>query len=346
MNLFSSQKFQYIVYLICLSLGLYVVFRFLLPLFLPFVLAYLIAVLIHPLVIKIEHATPLNKTCSTLLVLLVVLGVIGFAGGWICVKLCEQIFYFISHWSDYEPEILNRLGNICCSIEKNFHLPNGCISDFMTDGIDSFLNTAKSRTMPVVMHTSIPTFVAFLEIFATIVITGIATFLFTKDMDRLRIRKRNHLFADEIALICGKLRLVFTAYLKAQSIIMLFTVLICFIALSLIHHPYALLISIVIGLLDALPLIGCGIFLIPWVIISLISKEFMKAALLFAAFILCYLVREYIEPKIVGNSTGIHPLESLIALFVGYQLFGLIGFILGPIGYILLKEILRQHVSE
>ena len=128
-------------------------------------------------------------------------------------------------------------------------------------------------------------------------------------------------------------------YFKSQLIIMVITAIICSVTLLILQIDNGVIVGILIGLLDALPMIGVGIILIPWSILSVIEGKYFIAIILFAAFVVCNLVREIIEPKLMGDKVGIHPVVTLASIFIGYKLFGVIGFILGPIGFIIIKII-------
>lgn len=97
--------------------------------------------------------------------------------------------------------------------------------------------------------------------------------------------------------------------------------------------------GIIIGILDFLPLIGAGTFLVPISIYYLFKANYPAAVLTFVIFVVCYLVREILEPKLLGSRIGIHPLVSLISVYIGYKVFGLLGMILGPFGYVFVSEV-------
>lgn len=133
------------------------------------------------------------------------------------------------------------------------------------------------------------------------------------------------------------------AYIKTQLVIMLITSVICFIGFMIMKNNYALFIAILVGVLDALPIIGVGILLIPFVIIYIILGNYFKAGVTFIVFVICYLVREFAEPKLMGDQIGISPIMSLISMYVGYKLFGIVGIVTGPIAYVLIDTLMKQE---
>ena len=94
-----------------------------------------------------------------------------------------------------------------------------------------------------------------------------------------------------------------------------------------IGNPYYILGGIGIGVLDALPIFGTGTALVPWSILLLFKREWGHALILFGLYLLCYFLREFTEAHLMGKKMGLSPLETLAAIYVGLQLFGLLSLI-------------------
>ena len=97
------------------------------------------------------------------------------------------------------------------------------------------------------------------------------------------------------------------------------------------------MIAIAIAVFDILPVAGSGGILIPWAIISLILGDVPKAIGLLVIYVLISVIRQYIEPKIVGSSLGVHPIVTLAGLYFGLKLFGFLGMFIVPIAVMTLK---------
>src|SRR5690606_32935330 len=108
------------------------------------------------------------------------------------------------------------------------------------------------------------------------------------------------------------------------------------------RKEYSLVLGIFKAILDALPIIGSGMILIPWSIIMLINGNIFAAAILITVYLLCQIIREIVEPKLIGNRIGIRPLYTLMSMYVGLKLFGIAGFILGPVGLIIIIAIIKS----
>ena len=114
---------------------------------------------------------------------------------------------------------------------------------------------------------------------------------------------------------------------------------ICGVGLLWLRNPYWLLLGIVLGLVDALPVFGTGTILMPWAVVCVLCGSYRYAAVLLAMCFISYVVREYLEPKLMGKGLGTHPLGMLAAVYVGLVLFGVAGVITGPLAFILIREL-------
>ena len=140
-------------------------------------------------------------------------------------------------------------------------------------------------------------------------------------------------------------------YLKAQitlifvSFIILLVGLYIFMFLGL-NIRYPLLIALITAFIDALPILGSGTVLIPWAIISALDGDFNLGISIISLWIIMCVVRQLIEPKLVSNKIGIHPIFTLIAMYTGFKLLGLIGMLLGPIALIIIKSIFSTLIEQ
>ena len=126
---------------------------------------------------------------------------------------------------------------------------------------------------------------------------------------------------------------------------MLLTTLICTGGFWLLKNPYYILAGMGIGILDALPIFGTGTILVPWGIFCFFQKRWGEGLILMALYLICYLLREILEAKMIGNRVGLTSLETLISMYVGLQLFGIAGFLLGPIGLLLIEEMVNLYYN-
>ena len=131
-------------------------------------------------------------------------------------------------------------------------------------------------------------------------------------------------------------------YLRSYALIMLITFALLFLGLSVIGTKNAAVMAFIITLLDALPVIGTGLILLPWAIIALFGGYVGYGIGLLVIWVVITVTHNVIEPKIVGRQMGLHPLVTLIAIFVGTKLFGFFGLVALPLGLSVAMSVVRE----
>ena len=109
---------------------------------------------------------------------------------------------------------------------------------------------------------------------------------------------------------------------------------------------YPILMAVLIGLVDALPIVGSGTIIMPWAIISAFNGNIKLAVALVILYLIVIVIRQIIEPKIISNHIGIHPIFTLIAMYTGFKVIGTIGIFIGPIILIILKSVFETMISN
>ena len=130
-------------------------------------------------------------------------------------------------------------------------------------------------------------------------------------------------------------------YLKAQLILMGIIFIILAIGLRILEVPYFIWISIVISIVDVLPVLGAGIVIVPWSVISFILGNSYLGKGLALIYIILIITRQILEPKIMGKEIGVRPLYTFLATILGSLIFGPIGLILGPLIAVLVTSIIK-----
>ena len=139
--------------------------------------------------------------------------------------------------------------------------------------------------------------------------------------------------AASIAMLQKATATAFGAYMKAQLLLSLGVFFIILIGFFLMNQSYALLLSFVFAVMDFIPLIGAGTVMVPWAIIALLSGNYGLAIQLMIIWAIIIIFRRIFEPKVVGSQTGLSPLLSLMSIYVGMRISGIMGMILGPIAF-------------
>lgn len=236
----------------------------------------------------------------------------------------ENMIEMLNTFTDKIPAVLNeQISNMLDNVVKGL---TGYVSDF-----------AKSvaKAMPMFLTTS--------------VVTIIASCYIAKDFDRF-IDSVNSVLSDRYKRALRELRFLFkdnvlkllVGYIK----LLIITFLELTVGLLLLRVENALIIAVVIALLDLLPIIGTGTVLIPWAIYNLFTEAYFLGAGLLILYVIIMLVRNIIEPKIIGKQIGLHPLIALVAVFIGLKLFGFIGIFIVPLTIMLVYKMYDRGIFD
>lgn len=101
-----------------------------------------------------------------------------------------------------------------------------------------------------------------------------------------------------------------------------------------------------IGFVDALPILGSGTVMIPWAIISAVNGDLKLGIAIFALYVIILVIHQLLEPRVVGNNIGIHPVFTLIAMYTGFKFSGIIGLFIGPIVLIILQNVFETMIDN
>ncbi|MFR3729951.1 AI-2E family transporter [Lacrimispora sp.] len=347
-----SRKLKKTLLILGVTGAVYLSFRYLLPLVIPFLIAYVFALSLRPSALWIERKTRFTvkkKVISVplaviggveIILLMVVFGIALYFGGR---KLTMEATLLFQNLPRIMRDLENWLMENCTFAEEFLKLPDGYMLKVVKEILSGGEAAIKSRAMSFLMLNSMSIIKWLVQVTVLTVILFIATILTLQEMDDIRTRRDNSMFCYEYAMLGNRLMTVGSAWLKTQGTIMLFTMGICSAGLFFMGNPYFILLGIGIGLLDALPIFGTGTVLIPWAIAAMVNKNWVYGIGLIIIYIICYFLREIMEAKIMGGKVGLTPLETLVSMFVGLQLFGLLGFILGPIGLLIIEDIVELY---
>lgn len=311
--------------------------RPLLSLFAPFLLALITAAALNPLVKQLQKALGWSRGPLSLLVLLLLFGLVGGAVVLLVYAAAGQLASLAQNWSGLLDSLQATLEQIEALFSNLWTLVPPEIADFINDTFTSFfvwfrasasawLTTFGSAVGEKAM--ALPSFVI------AVVIYVMATYLLTADYPYLRSRAAQHM--DEGLLhFLGQVRSValgaFGGYLKAEFLLSVGVFFILLVGFTIIRQPYGLLLALGLAVLDFIPIIGAGTVMVPWAFAALFLGDFGTAVELMIIWGVIALFRRAMEPKFVGDQTGLSPILSLVSIYVGMKLGGVLGMILGPI---------------
>ena len=332
--------------ILCLILGIYLIFKYLFYIFLPFLIAWGLAMITRPAVkwlTKVWKAP--RRLCSFSVTLIFIIGILALT-------------YLFTDRLAYESErLLMRLsedGELIGNAVAGFidrlssigdrRLP--IIEDLMKieafrtfwENIDVEVSKAVSEAVTSITK-MIPSLIFNIlgmmpGVIIFIVITLISCFYFADDIDRI------NRFA--VSLLPGKWQIKVPAlkrnflkkigkYARAYLLILLLTFGELLAGFYILRVPYPFLLALFVALLDILPVLGVGTALVPWALTEiLLFRNYFMGIGLFIIYAIITVVRQVTEPRLVAGSLGLHPLLTLVAMYVGLKLFGIFGIILGP----------------
>ncbi len=329
-----------------ITAAVYISLKYILRLVVPFLLAYWVALLVYPAARRLERRTRVKKGlwASVLVALLsaVFLVTLYFLG-----KLFfTQLFQAAGQLPAYLESMDGWMNDICCKCDDFLGVSRGTSMDFLSVQGENMMGTIQEQAGVFVMGNSMTALKWIIEIGAVFAIVSIGSVLIVSSMDRITRYRNISSFRQEIFAITSCLSRVGRAFFKSQLLIMALTSVVCGTGLYLLGNPYAVLLGVLIGLLDALPVFGTGTVLIPWALFSVFLGSWGYAIGLAAIYLLCYFLREALEAKLMGGHMGIPPLEMLMSMYIGLLLFGVTGFLLGPFGFMVIKELVEMYAGK
>ncbi|MFX3623938.1 MAG: sporulation integral membrane protein YtvI [Ectobacillus sp.] len=338
-------------------LGLYLIF-YLSGLVYPFIVALLIAYLINPIVNFLDGRLHFPRALAVFVTLVLVFGaIVGLiillvtetiaASTYLLEILPEKFPKFTQYLQDiFVHNIMplynelaikfNRLG------ETQQHTITANIQNLGTDVAE------KAKNLLTAILTGLTNFLSGLPTLVTVLIfILLATFFISNDWHKMGIRLKkilpNQVHGYSKTIIVD-LRKALFGFVKAQFTLVSMTTVIVLVGLLILRVPYAITIALIAGVVDVLPYLGTGVVFVPWIIYVWFTGDTAFAIGLLILYIIVIVQRQIMEPKVLSSNIGLDPLPTLISLFVGFQLFGFLGLIAGPVILVLVTTLYKANV--
>lgn len=315
--------------------------------YIPFVIAYLISRLLDPIIVFFCNKLKLNRKVSSIIAIIILLGTIGSLITILVVSLINEVTHIVSSFNINYDEIQVFVNDI---INKyNINISSEDIKVMLSENSDTIKNIVISVGTTILnFFTSIPTIVMYT------VITILATIFMCFDKQYVKNIVKKHVpkvFLEKLKRVFKETCGVAFNYIKAEaklSLICFVIVLIGFWIMKLcgIQVDYPTSAAVITGIIDILPLLGAGIVLIPYAIYSFIIGNTAFAIGTILIWLIWAVLKQIIEPKVVSKQMGIHPIFTLIAMYTGYKLIGVLGLMLGPITILILKNIFKTTIDK
>ncbi len=327
--------------------AVYLVFRYLLPLTAPFLFAWLTALVLKPSSHAIARRLKVSWRGRSFGISAGVVGLVELAGLMVWVgalfyfggrKMYQEMVMLANRFPWFLEQLDRYLTGICRQMEQALSLREDTMVCMARDMIRSLGSTVKQGVMPYLMGNSVSIAKYCIHCCIIMVLYAIGVMLFLQEMDGWKEKMEASVYCREYERVGRLLKTVANAYLRTQGIIMVLTSLVCMAGLFLLGNPYYILAGAGIGILDALPVFGTGTVLLPWAFFCFLKGSLGRGTAVLAIYLVCYFLREILEARLMAHKVGLTPLETLASIYVGLQLFGLFGFLLGPVGLLVVKE--------
>ncbi len=342
---FLIDVFYMAVILFLALFGSYVVLKYLLP----FVIGTVLAFAVQKPSQYISQKTAINKgTISAILSVIIYLSI-----GFVFVFLIYKILKFSVSFADILPQLFQKLGAVLEQIKTKYSsiftvLPQNFAITVDTV-INNTLNSLTSKLGGVISELATGFAKRMPSFFISSIVTLVATCYISKDFEHLR-NFAKMFFGKGVAIKIAKLKNILIGsvfkLLKGYLILSLIAFVELYIGFLIIDidNPFAL--AFLIALVDLLPVIGTGTVMIPWAVISALIGNLPLALSVAVLYIVTVLVRNFLEPKIIGMQIGINSLFTLIFMFAGFKILGVAGLILFPIIFIVTVRYYRDEMNE
>lgn len=329
-----------------ITLLVYLFFRFIFPLTAPFFAAFILITLFYPILQRIQKKIPMRKkflAVGVLFIFLLFLVVLLWLLGYSSSGQLEQITDFVE--TAYK-RIQIFLHQCCYSLDGKFGWNGYEIENFVIEKMSVIMENVQVQIIPQVITSSYNCFKAIFEVVAFFFIALIAAVLLEKDyaafMEWLKT-------SEDTSIIWKALEGILTyiiTFVKAQGVIL---AIICVLSCAVLWATGiygGIFWGILAGCLDILPFVGTGIVLVPMSVWQLLNGNYIQMAACLALYIACIFIREFLEPKLIGDRMGIAPVLMLLGIYAGIRLFGVAGIIEGPLALIVIYELMKTEKEE
>lgn len=319
----------------------------------PFLMGLLIALMLHPIIIRfysILHDTfhvKNQKVCKAVSIIVAYMIVIGLLA--VCVGyILPQIIVSITEVVNSLPKLYQMTYNFFNNLQSRF--PNADVSDLqkmVNDILPGFINSLKqfaSDMVPALYNASISFITATLNVIISIIVSVymlIDKHHLIRSMKKLVYGFVPEQFIDVTMEIFSNCNLIFTNFITGKAIDSLIIGILCFILMNIFRMPYSLLISVIVGLTNMIPYFGPFIGAVPGVLVLLMISPWKSLGFTIMIIVLQQFDGLYLGPKILGNTVGIKPLWIIISITIGGSIGGILGMFLSVPIFAMLSYLLN-----
>lgn len=321
--------------------------------YMPFLIAIIISTLIEPIIKFLTKKTKLKRRTAITITLIVLVTIISLIISLLAGKLVSEGKSLLSNLNGYIEPLYDGAMNIINEIKNgNIQIPQEIIElvqNSLKGSIDTIQNFAISIVNKIINAiTSIPTMLTyiFITVLAIIFICFDRQYIidkFNKHVPKKWIEK----FKEIIETTCS----IAWNYIKAEAKLSGICFILILVGLTIfdicgLNVEYTILISVLTGFVDLLPLFGAGAVLIPWAIYLSFTGNIPLAIAVAILWIIWAVVKQLLEPKMVSHQMGMNPIFTLFGMYTGFRIFGVLGLMLGPIILLVIKNVFKGLLEK
>ena len=308
-----------------------IAFKLVIPYLLPFVLGLILALVMEPVVnLLLRHKLP--RWAATAIAMLVTVGSLVTITTLAIAKMIVELTKFLANLPHYSKlmsfqalYLTQKLNNYAEGLSPQFVHQLDRNAQKLAEMFSDRLSLLAGEAFKLITH--LPNMMLIL------VIAIIATFFLSMDLLKLKSRLASTIpqeYHYKLKLMSDDIYQASIGFIKAQLILSAITGTVILVGLVIIQTDYVVLLSLLGCLLSPIPVLGVGLLFVPWITLTLMAGNTSLALSLTILFAVVVIIKHSLEPKVLGENIGISPLSVLISLYVGYELVGVYGFILGP----------------
>lgn len=334
--------------------GVFLAMKYLVPVTAPFLVAALAAWWLRPFFARLEKWSRLKPGILAVLFLVLVLAaggmVLYFLGG----QLMELGSEFLADQTGSgggaaggpgEPRLVfvrQMLVDCCEAAERLLGIPAGRAEQLVLTQVQVWQEQIQGNWLTEAFGGSFAAMKGAGKAAAALLVGVIAFVMLCGDFEKIKEEASDSQLLVRAAALGSGIKEAIGSYVKAQCIIIGMVMVICVLGFLLVGSSYGVVLGIGTGLLDALPVLGTGLVILPWMILALIRGEYVTALILGITYGACTLTREILEPRLVGKRLGLFPVLVLLSVYVGVKVYGTGGILLGPLSLLVIQELWKR----
>lgn len=318
--------------------------RFLMPL----IVAWIVAMIANPIIHFLEKRIKIMRKHGSALVIILVLAALIAAFYGLAVLVATQFSSWVTELPQVYDSVTQNLQHLFQSLHQKYNIipadvklafdqRENVLDDYIQKAIDGLLKMVNSGSLSKVSSLAS----SLMDFLVYAILTILASYFMTVEKDRFT-KLLQEKTPVGVQRIWNKIKKIFIraigGYFKAHFQIMIVIFFITVIPFAFMGISYSGLLAVVIAIVDFLPFFGAGTVLVPWAVYRLVTGSYTYAAILFVIYVVVLIVRQVLEPKLIGDNIGMSPFETLVFMLIGYRLAGVLGLIIGiPVGMILME---------